>query len=101
MNKARRKELYALIKELEKIDNQVDLQEYIDTLEAIKSDEEMYYDNAPENLQNSLRYEMSQEAIDSMEDAIDYLNDAQACENIKDFIICIECAIDYIINILA
>lgn len=80
MNKLRRKELYKLINKLSAIKNQEDLSDCIDILEAIKSDEEEYYDNAPENLQYSARYEASQEAIDNMDEALNYLNDALICE---------------------
>lgn len=81
MNKLRRKELYKLINELNAVTNKEDLQDCIDTLESIKCDEEEYYDNAPENLQYSERYEASQEAINNMDTALNYLYDAQNCED--------------------
>lgn len=97
MNKTRRKELYALIGELNSVGGKEDLDSCISTLDTIKFDEEEYYDNAPENLQYSWRYEMSREAISNMEEALDYLGDAQSCEDedefqdyIDDAIACIE-----------
>lgn len=39
-------------------------------------DEQMAYDNTPENLQCSERYDRSGECIDSMEDALGSLDDA-------------------------
>lgn len=61
------------------------IEEISDALESIKSDEEEYRDNIPENLQSSERYEKAEEAVCMMEDAIDNLSDAmsnleEACE---------------------
>lgn len=96
MNRKRRKALNTLINKLEKIDGKVDLQEYIDTLEEIEIDEEWDHDNTPDNLQSSVNYLKSEDAIYYMECAIDDLQDAQACENTEDFLFEIEDAIDCI-----
>ena len=69
MNIFRRKEIGNLISQIEEI---------TDALENIKSDEEEYRDNIPENLQSSVRYEKAEEAICMMEDAIDNLSDAMS-----------------------
>ena len=82
MNKMRRKELANLIADLRCVKDKDDIYDAINTLEYIKSDEEYYYDNIPENLQNSQRAYDSQEAIDNMDDALDFLNMAyDATEN--------------------
>lgn len=66
MNKERRKELKTAAIRLEIIK---------DEIERIKGDEEYYYDNIPENLQNSLRADESEEIIDGLEELLDSLND--------------------------
>ena len=45
-------------------------------LESICSDEEMYFDGMPENLQGSMNGMNSEEAIDKMNEAIECLGDA-------------------------
>ena len=76
MNKMRRRELYKLNSELRCINDKQDLYSCISTLEGIKLDEEIYYDNIPENLQYSMRAYDSEEAINSMDEALDLLNEA-------------------------
>lgn len=75
MNKARRKELAEVIQKLNQVRDKSDLYNEISTLEDIKSDEESYYDNIPENLQYSQRAETSEEAIDNLDEALDLLNE--------------------------
>ncbi len=67
MNKARRKALSAIIDKLEELKCD---------LEVLQSEEEEYRDNMPENLQNSERYEVADNACSNMEDAVSYLEDA-------------------------
>jgi hypothetical protein len=50
-------------------------------LEAICSDEEMYFDGMPENLQGSPNGINSEEAIDKMNEAIECLDNAIECVN--------------------
>ena len=78
MNKQRRKELANIVTAMENVSTPVDIEE----LEGIKSDiemilmdEEMAFDNMPENLQGSYRGEMSQEAQDNMNEAIDLIDE--------------------------
>ena len=77
MNKPRRKELETV---------QEKLTEMKEMISDILADEQDYFDNIPENLQNSERAENSQIAIDSLEnidsliEEIDnYINDAINC----------------------
>lgn len=89
MNKARRKELYALIRMLKRVQFNDDIDDCINTLDNIKYDEEYAYNSIPENLQYSYRAEASEAAIEHMGDAFDALNEAQSCEDgneFKDFI---------------
>ena len=85
MNKARRKELYALIRILHRVQFNDNIDDCVNTLDNIKYDEEYAYNHIPENLQYSYRAEASEESIDHMEDALSSLNDAQSCENAEDF----------------
>lgn len=50
-------------------------------LENICSDEEMYFDGMPENLQGSTNGMNSEEAIDKMNEAIECLDNAIECVN--------------------
>lgn len=67
MNKQRRKLIYVNVKLLESIKNE---------LENILSDEEICFDNMPENLQGSIRGEESEAAIDLLVESIDNLEEA-------------------------
>lgn len=74
MNKIRRKTLNELFDKLA---------ELRDLLEEVKCEEEDYRDNMPENLQNSERYEIADNAcynmdsaISSLEEALDYIEEA-------------------------
>ena len=78
MNKQRRKELTNIASTMESICMPVNIGE----LEGIKSniemvlmDEEMAFENMPEGLQYSYRGEMSQEAQDNMNEAIDLIDE--------------------------
>ena len=75
MNRARRN----LITEVEG-----KLAEILESLSAIKDEEEEYRDNMPENLQGSEKYEQADQACSALDDAynnleyvIDYLNTAR------------------------
>lgn len=67
MNKQRRNEIQNILSEIQNIKSR---------LEMVQMNEEMAFDNMPENLQYSMRGEESQEAIDSMSTAVDSLEEA-------------------------
>ena len=69
MNKVRRADLEEIKTKIEEIKER---------LEIIRDDEQDYYDNIPENLEGSERYELSGEAIDNMDSALDSFNDIVA-----------------------
>ncbi len=48
-----------------------------DDVTALLEEEQEYFDNIPENLQNSERYENSEEAISCIEDVIVSLDEAE------------------------
>ena len=77
MNKKRRERLQAAVAHLEMATGIV---------EDVRNDEQDSLDNMPENLRQSERYSLMEDAIDYLEDAVSYLNDAndlikQACDN--------------------
>ena len=67
MNKARRKEIQKIIKDIENL------------VHSILSEEQVAFDNMPENLQGSYRGQESEDAQGSLESAIDAIEEAIAC----------------------
>ena len=67
MNKARRKEIQKIIKDIENL------------VHSILSEEQVAFDNMPENLQGSYQGQESEDAQGSLESAIDALEEAIAC----------------------
>lgn len=67
MNKTRRREIDSVTG---------GLTELIEHLEAIRDDEQEYFDNMPESLQGSARGEAAEDAISNLEDAIRSAEDA-------------------------
>ena len=74
MNKSRREALMWLIINMEKWVAQG--KEIRKQLQDIFYDEQNYYYNIPDNLQNSIRTMESEMAIDTMEDTIESMNEA-------------------------
>lgn len=67
MNKLRRKQITEIAKELQNIKAKLD---------KVLMEEEMVFDNMPENLQCSMRGEESEESIEHMQEAVDSLESA-------------------------
>ena len=74
MNKNRRKELMEWATKASEWVSQGEALR--DELENICSDEQDYFDNMPENLQGSMRGMDSEEAIDTMNEAIEGIDNA-------------------------
>ena len=73
MNNQRRKEIKSILGQLEYLKGEI---------ERICNDEEDYHDNIPDNLQDSDRAMSSEEAIDSLNEATENLeNSIDALEN--------------------
>lgn len=66
MNKIRRKNLQAIIDQLEELKS---------SLEDLQAEEEEYRDNIPENMQGSERYEKADEASGNLSGAVDNLEE--------------------------
>ena len=78
MNNQRRRELTNIITTMESVCTPVDIAdlEGIKTdIEFVLMDEEMAFESMPENLQGSYRGEMSQDAQDNMNEAIDLIDE--------------------------
>ena len=69
MNKARREKINSVKEELANLSSVV---------EALRDEEQDYYDNMPENLQSSERAELSEAAIDALDTALDSMEEAVA-----------------------
>lgn len=67
MNNKRREKVAGSIKLLENVKN---------TLQEVLDEEQLAFDNMPENLQYSIRGEEAQEAIDYISEAIECLDNA-------------------------
>lgn len=72
MNKQRRGQIANIIKKLQSISAE---------LSDVLSEEELVFDNMPENLQGSMRGEESEEAIDIMSEALDGIE--EICGNLE------------------
>lgn len=68
LNKKREQRIFQLQEQIENV---------IIALEDVKTEEELYFENIPENLQGSERAERSEEAIDILEESISNLNEAK------------------------
>ena len=65
MNKARREEIARLITEAEELKGMI---------ESIREEEQEYYDNMPESLQQGERGQNAESAVSELEDAIDAMD---------------------------
>lgn len=73
MNAIRRKKLAALIDAIEDIKSQLEDQQ--STLEELNDEEQEYFDNIPENLQSSERYERAETSSSALNEAYEALCD--------------------------
>lgn len=87
MNKKRRNELSIVITDLNLVDNKDDLEMCIYDLERLRDEEQVYFDNMPENLQYSQRGQDAEESVDLLNEAIDQLNDVLDDEEIDECLI--------------
>ena len=74
MNKQRRAEATSIREEVEAIKNS--LIELKERLEAVLEEEQEAYDNIPDNLQFTERYEKAGEAVWALEEAVDAFDNA-------------------------
>lgn len=72
MNKERRKRIDKAIEEVNQL--QEVLEELHQIVEVIRDEEQEYLENIPENLQGSERYETAENAVESLENAVDWFD---------------------------
>jgi len=80
MNNTRRKEIAAAVRDLHALTDAVTelagkLSDIKDAVEQAKDDEQEYYDNMPENMQNGDKGETAAAAVSALEDAVSKLDD--------------------------
>jgi len=80
MNKNRRKEIDAVMADIEKLRAALDavkggFQEALEALETIRDDEQEYFDNMPESLQSGEKGGDAEAAISALETAIDAVSE--------------------------
>ena len=88
MNKERRRKLFKLQASLAAISETFDKEAvslYSGELERICFDEEDAFDNMPEGLQSSMNGMAAEEAIDYMNEALAYLEEAASAETQEEF----------------
>lgn len=73
MNNTRRKAIEKSLSRLEEL--MEELATLRDEIDDLRQEEEDYLDNMPENLQGSSRYEMAEEAMESLQAAVDLLDE--------------------------
>ena len=76
MNKSRRKQIAEVLEALNTLR---------DTVEAIQNEEQEAFDNIPESLEGTDRYDQAEEAVSNIDDALSSLEDAiDSLENAKE-----------------
>ena len=98
MNKQRRKDIYIVVQMLLSIIqngevNPDKLNSILRDVEYLQNEEEDYRDNIPENMQGGDRYERADEACDNLSYAYDYISEAIESDNYVDYL---KKAIDYL-----
>ena len=97
MNKERRRKLYKLQTSLATIAETFDKEAvslYSKELEEICFQEEDAFDNMPEGLQSSMNGMAAEEAIDYMNEALAYLEEAADVETQEEFEEAVDAAVD-------
>ena len=105
MNKARRKEIYAIIRRLESLLKENGTEEIYDQLvdiiedvDFIFSDEEYCMDNIPENFRNGFDYFETENRFDNLKEALEVLNEIEEDDDEQSIKQSINEAIEYLNN---
>lgn len=80
MNQVRRKSISRILVKLSEISGE--MESILSDIEQIKTEEEESFENIPENLQESDRYQAAETAVDHLNDAYDLWQ--EAFESIED-----------------
>lgn len=76
MNKIRRKAISEIIEKIEAL--QTEMEDILSDIETVKDEESEYFENIPENLQSSERYEIAESAVENLESAYDTFDDMKS-----------------------
>ena len=90
MNAARRKAIKSVISQIEAI--QFELENILEAIDTIRDEEQECFDNIPENMQESERYEKAETAVENLDDAYDSFG--ELCDSLEDIITSLENATD-------
>lgn len=69
MNKSRRMDIQRIISMVHKL--QIEMESMIEEVERVRDEESECFENIPENLQSSERYEIAEAAVENLESACD------------------------------
>lgn len=75
MNKERRKAIADIGKQLAEVQGR--MEDIMNDIDALKSEEEEYMENMPENMQGGERYEMAETACDNLDEAYSKLEEVK------------------------
>lgn len=70
MNRERRKKIDDAIEKANELKDLI--QELQEVVEEIRDEEQEYFDNIPENLQASERYEIAESSVENLDNAVDW-----------------------------
>lgn len=90
MNNARRKTIRRILIRLTEISEE--MESILSDIELVKDEEEESFDNIPENLQESDRYQAAETAVDNLNEAYDLWQ--EAFESIEDVSSSLEAAME-------
>lgn len=75
MNKARRRDIAKLVERIQSL--QSDMELLLEDLEAVRDEENEAFENIPENMQYSERYEKAEMAVENLDSAFDAFEEAK------------------------
>lgn len=85
MNKERRKQIAEVSEKMGNMKGEIE--SLMSTVEEIRSDEEDYKDNIPDNLRESERYTMAEDAIENLQQAYDQMDEVMgAIEEVESYL---------------
>lgn len=79
MNKSRRMDIQRIISMVHKL--QIEMESMIEEVERVRDEESERFENIPENLQSSERYEIAEAAVENLESACDSFDVARTSLN--------------------
>lgn len=84
MNDNRRKEIKAVLSRVSSLNRR--LQELQEEIARIRDEEQEYLDNMPENMQDGDKGVKAQEAIDQLDEAVNFFDDKSEMDEGEDYL---------------